>query len=467
MKLLQKFLTTRTIFLAIIILSIFTNFYQLEKTHLFEWDQERDAQVVYERIIQQKSPTLLGSRAVGPEGFFLGPLHYYVLTPFYAVTKGDPIAASILAGLIGVVTTAGYIFITNKLFGSKVAIFAGLFSALLPQLTAWNVMYMPLLTILMYYCIYQIIQKRYSFLIGAFIILSLTFQAHAAAVYLAIQLGLTIAYIIFIDKSLKKIFRPTAIGLIIFVLSFAPLIIFDIRHDFLNTKLLLGFLNSNTAHQGIDFTRALIIYIRNPNLLTFTHNAQLVASLNITLILITIIATHLIFTTKKFSSKNQRIMHMITIYSWIAVPLITLSFYKGTISEYYFSTVTSLLILFAAYVCAHFWKKQLRFVIAVIIIGLVIGNIRPVLTRDDPASLHYKKALVKYMADQHDPYFSLSYNVPLGRGYGFAYLLSYYGIKPDDTKPTPKYFLRIAPEIEENGLSEKEFGAYYLSKRVE
>lgn len=251
------------------------------------------------------------------------------------------------------------------------------------------------------------------------------------------------------------------------MLSFTPLILFDVRHDFLNTKLLLGFLNSNTTHQGIDFTRALIIYIRNPNLLTFTHSAQLVAALNIALIPITIIATHLIFTAKKFNTNNQRIMHMITNYSWIAVPLITLSFYKGTISEYYFSTVTSLLILFAAYVCAHFWKKQMRFVIAVIMIGLVIGNIRPMLTRDDPASLHYKKALVKYMADQHDSYFSLSYNVPLGRGYGFAYLLRYYGIKPDDTKPVPKYFLRIAPEVEENGLPEKEFGAYYLSKRVE
>lgn len=466
-KSLQKFLTNRTIFPAIIILSIFTNFYQLEKTHLFEWDQERDAQVVYERIVQQKSPTLLGSRAVGPEGFFLGPLHYYILTPFYAATQGDPIAAPILTALIGVFTTAAYMFVAYKLFSYKSAVFAGLFSALLPQLTAWNVMYMPLLTILMYYCIYQIIQKRYSFLIGAFVVLSLAFQAHAAAIYLALQLTIVIIYIVAVDKSFKKVFRSLSIGLIIFTFSFTPLILFDVRHDFLNTKLLFGFLNTNTVHQGIDFTRALIIYIRNPNLLTFTHNAAIVAALNITLIILTFIAARIIFTSKKFSEKNQGVVHMIMIFSWIAVPLITLSLYSGTISEYYFSTVTSLTILFAAYLCAHFWKKQLRYVVGVMMIGLVIGNIKPVLTRDDPASLFYKKALVKYMADQHDPYFSLSYNVPLGRGYGFAYLLSYYGIKPDDTKPIPKYFLRIAPEIEENGLPEKAFGAYYLSKRVE
>jgi hypothetical protein len=293
---------------------------------------------------------------------------------------------------------------------------------------------------------------------------ALGFQAHAAAIYLAIQLATALAYIIFVEKSFGKISKKLAIGIGIFVLSFTPLILFDIRHDFLNTKLLLGFLNSNTAKQGIDFTRALIIYIRNPNLLTFFHNREIQAGMNIILIVITLFAGHHYMNKDKYSTKMQ----LINIYSWILIPLVTLSLYKGTISEYYFVTVTSLLILFAGYFCALLAeKKQSGLLVAGVLTLLAVGNLYPVLQRDDPTSLYYKKALVKYMANQKDPYFSLSYNVPLGRGYGFAYLLRYNGIQPDDTKPTPKYFLRIEPEQEENGLPEQKFGAYMLSKRVE
>lgn len=65
--------------LLIILVSIVFKGYRLAELMPFEWDQERDAQMMWQMLKDYK-PTLIGPRAVGADGFFLGPWWYYFLT---------------------------------------------------------------------------------------------------------------------------------------------------------------------------------------------------------------------------------------------------------------------------------------------------------------------------------------------------------------------------------------------------
>ena len=469
------------IFTLIILLSIFTNYYHLEKTHNFEWDQDRDATEVYTNIIQQKKPTLIGPRVVGPEGFFVGPLHYYILTPFYALAHGDPIAALIAAGLIGVMTTATYTYIARKLFNNTAAIYAGTISALMPQLVAWNVMYMPLLTILMYFALHNILEKhRLNLNIPlAFLLFGLALQAHFSAAFLGIELLIALGLVmakkpspqLFQLLQWRPLLKPIFIGICIFSVTFAPLILFDIRHDFLNTKLFFSFFTKN-SEKTLDITRAFIIFIRNPNIFAFMNNKTALATINIIFAMITLGAGWRLYRKTNDSKHN----HLILLLTWILIPFITLTFYSGTISEYYFVTITALVPLFigvfASQLPAVIMQKNRNQAYArisqVALIAFftiaILANVQQALHRDSLTSLFYKKAVIKYIADQKDPFFSLNYNVPLGQGYGFTYLLHYYGIKQDDSKPIPKYVIRIEPAPRNNYLPEKEFGVFKVSK---
>lgn len=456
-------LISKALIAVVVTLSIWTNFHNLEKTHNFAWDQERDAEIVYERIIREKSPTLIGPRVVGPEGFHIGPLHYYVLVPFYMATSGDPIAGPIAAGLMGVLTTIGYIYLARKLFDDTAAITAGLMSALMPQLSAWNVMYMPLLTIFMYYSLYQILKKEYKFYIPALLIIALALQAHFSAIFLILQLIIVTAFVIFQNKKHfpKKAMKPSLIGLGILIASFAPLILFDVRHDFINTKLFFAFFTGNTETQMLDLTRAFTIYVRNLNIFSFTAQGTTLAIANIMLWIVAVGEG-----IRLYKSDRPQLVNLLI---WMSIPLIALSFYSGTISEYYFVTVLSLIPLFIGSFISFISTKQ-RTIMVLITIGFLIityGNVKAMYNRESESSLYHKHNLVKYMDDQNDEAFSLAYNVPLGRGFGFSYLLRYHNLIPDDTLPTPKYFIRMPPEENESGLEEIEFGVFRLSKRTE
>jgi len=77
-----------TLLLIILVIFLFFRFYRINQRVQFDWDQERDAQVIKE--ILSGHLTLLGPRVLGPDKFFLAPYFYYLLTPFYLLTNLHP-----------------------------------------------------------------------------------------------------------------------------------------------------------------------------------------------------------------------------------------------------------------------------------------------------------------------------------------------------------------------------------------
>jgi hypothetical protein len=425
---------------ALLLLSVFTNFYRAEYRYGFGWDQARDAQIVFFKIIKDLDFALIGPRVVGIDGFFLGPLHYYLLVPFYILFKGDPIAGVYLAGIVGVLTTiAGYL-ISLQIFKNKLtSLVFGFILALNPVTISWNVMYMPLFSLVFYYFLIQIVKKRYKFIPYSLVLLAMMLQFHFSTIFLVVPFALTIFYSFKNDSGFnipKKQFL-TAFGL--FLLSFAPLIVFDVKNDFLNTKLFFNFFFGNKSYLGFNFSVPLHIFSKAISSVYLPFNGTF------------IVTCIYLYESIKTKDKGFFLLNLV----WLLVPITILLFYTGQISEYYFTTVLIVIMMYLAnFISRLLSTKVIRvpvsIVVTVLFASYFTGFVRNISDYNNPESIFNKKQIVKFLVKQKkDKVFNVSYSTYTGGNVGFDYLFKWYGKEPQNV-PEGHLYTIVIPAYSED-----------------
>lgn len=237
------------IILLTIISSIF-RFHKLPERQYWMIDEERDAFII-KKIIKDKRPTLIGGAL--PGGFYLAPGYFYISAFFYFFTDGNPQGLGYIAAFLGAVSTIIIFYVTKTLFNGRAAILAAIFYtfsylAVIYNRTWWPLTFSPMISLASYFLLFQIIKTRnlklsipLSFLM---VVAVQTDPSNFATLVLIIILW------IFAKLPIKSKYTITALVILIF--SHIPLLIFDIRHDFLNTKALISFFSGNTG-AGINF----------------------------------------------------------------------------------------------------------------------------------------------------------------------------------------------------------------------
>jgi len=142
----------------IIIFIVFFTFrtYNINERLGFGWDQERDAKVAAE--ILSGNITLLGPRVQGATGFFLPPYFFYLITPFYALTGGNPTATAIFVGFWSILFIGVSYLVFTRIFSERIAlIFLAIWAvnplAISIDTITWNPVAIPLLAILLIYAL--------------------------------------------------------------------------------------------------------------------------------------------------------------------------------------------------------------------------------------------------------------------------------------------------------------------------
>jgi hypothetical protein len=401
--------------------SLFFSLLKLSKGYTFEWDQSDDASKVFS-IISQKKPLLIGPRVSNDNGFFVGPYHYYYLLPFYLLTKGDPIAGAYAVVFINILTTIISFFLIRKISNTKIAFISSLIISLSLGKICWSAMYAPLIAIIAFYICYQAINHKFYFPTACL------FAGFVSNLHLVpASLIPIIIFSFFLSKN-KANRKEILIGLLFFCLPFLPLIIFDLRHNFLNFNKFIMML-SGTDNVG---------YITNK----YIWLRSFWRSLNIFNIF-PLIAERLFFLVVLFSSpfvfkgKNNKILILI----WILFPILILSQYSGAISEYYYGMVTSLIPFFLTLILFKIIKNKL--ILSLIISSILFLSIRNlVISKSASVTLNDKKNIVNYLINQkQDQPFNLSYETGIGLDFGFNYLFEYQGKLPENTNDAHLYTL--------------------------
>lgn len=305
---------------------------------VFHVDIARDFLLI-DDMIDSRKPSLIGPRSSIP-GFFHGPLWYYINVPAFLICSGNPVCVgwSWLAYLplyIGMI-----FFITQKIFNSKTAFFAG--SLALPLITvSINNLFNPFGAFFLYPLVI-FFQYRYqnthkpSYLILGFFANGLIFQFQTAFAF-PILLAQTILLLLELIKTKKfsHLLSPLAI-----IPSFITFLVFDLRHSFLQTKSVLNFITSSDNKSSVSLSGNLIKQLK----LASSSWISPFINLEKTAILLTsLIFIFLLFKSVKNHHKVFRIMA-----THLLVFAVFMTFYPGQVWGFYTWPLANIGLLTAA-----------------------------------------------------------------------------------------------------------------------
>lgn len=356
----------------ILALATFLRFYKLSEYMTFLGDEGRDALVIRGILIDHHIPLIGPPTSVG--NIYLGPLYYYMMTIPMTVFWLNPVAASGMDASIGVLTVFLIYFVSKRWFSKEAGLIASFLYAVSPvtitsSRSSWNPNPAPFFAILGMYCLYKIHKSNslwWFILAGAFFAAALQMH-YLALILIPIALIIWVGEIIFRLTSNKKMGRLIT-GLFLAALSFIivmfPLILFDLRHNFLNYRAIMEL----TANGGVVNVNIFQNLSRIPVIFYHDLIGRYIAVENVSIsIIISLLVLVPFFTI--------RIWPIFILLVWLFVGLMGLSFYQQDIYDHYlgFENPVPFILLGAVFVAIKFVKRiQLKKVLIVMFIALVL-----------------------------------------------------------------------------------------------
>ncbi|OGV96076.1 hypothetical protein A2W24_00875 [Microgenomates group bacterium RBG_16_45_19] len=238
---------------GLVIWGAWLRLYHLRETLIFQGDQGRDAMIAAE-MLTQGNLTLIGPvTSVG--NMYLGPFYYYFMVPFLALTYPDPIGPAYGVALANIAALVVIYLMAKEMFSRTTALISlGLLTFTLPVVYlsrfSWNPNLAPLVGLLLVWSLYRFwVNLDYRQLLISGLLLSILSQLHYLAL---IMLPVTVMVygISFRQNPTARgqLTRYGLIALVIYLLSWLPLIIFNSRHDQLILSGFEQFLANRETH---------------------------------------------------------------------------------------------------------------------------------------------------------------------------------------------------------------------------
>ena len=407
---------------GITLIFCFFRFYKLPKKFGFDWDAERDAFMI--KNILSGRLTLIGPRVLGPSGFFLPPYFYYILAPFYFLSKLDPRALLIFLYSYNVIFLAVSISVLSRVFSKKVALLFIGFWAIAPytismDTVVWNPIAIPLVFVIFIYLVNRyIVSRRAGFLFLSALFFSLGVSFHVQFLVYGLF------YLPLLAKILPDL-RKTALLILGLILPFVPLFLFDVRHGFINTKLILEMFTGGIVRDNFQIVYVWSNYLTRLLLVNFNNQGAIVFYL----VLLVFLALYVYM--KKRNSSIWKGMLLV----WILFPLFFYLYGKRP-SEYYFNFLTPVFIIFTASFISDLLgnRNVVGKLLGVLILLLMGWRCFPFAFSHakyiDAKSYFNKERVVRLLwsITEKSPPFNVSYTVPLGEDVGFRYMVDYFKI---------------------------------------
>jgi len=375
---------------------IFFRFYNLEKWASFNWDQIDNAWASLRIILAHKYP-LVGMVAKANSGLYIGPLYYYLTALFYSITRLDPIASPLLAGVTGIFSFITLAFVTKRLFNKKIALvscFIYAFSSYIIEFerSQWPVNFIAPVSLLIFYYLYRVITGKPKYLIHLSIVLGLSFQIHFTSIFYPIIVLLSLPFLPFNKKSVKYY----ALSIFIVMVSLIPQILYYTKANSHNANTIRSYFR--TFYHGFHLRRVWQLapdaFIKFVSLLNtpydFLRNS----------VFLFIPVFSFLFTRERPDKNRMKLCYLL--FLWIIVPWIIFSTYKGELSDYYFTLQLYMDIFVLAYISVWIWEQKLLvFKIMIGAFWLYYGavNMQKFL-RTDNGNLLKNKLLVKQAVEE-------------------------------------------------------------------
>lgn len=239
---------------------IFFRFYKISEFITFLGDQGRDAIVIKRILTLEHLPAIGPTSSVG--SVFLGPLYYYLVAPFMLFSWFNPVGLAIGIAILSVIGLCLLYFVIQKEVDTRTALFtftlAG-FSWVVLEFSrfSWNPNLLPFIGFFATYCFFKMCTRtslRQALLFGLLFGFASLHLHYLTLLMAPFYLILFFVYLIRTKKR-KNLFFAGITAFAGFLFMMIPLLFFDLKNNFLNTKNLLaifskGELVNNTSYLG-------------------------------------------------------------------------------------------------------------------------------------------------------------------------------------------------------------------------
>jgi len=344
-------------FLLLIILLIggFLRFYRIKEYMTFLGDEGRDALVVKRIIIDHKF-TLLGPiTSVG--SMYMGPIYYYFMVPFLWLWHFDPVGPSIMVALFAELTIALIFLLGTEFFSPIAGLIAAFLYAVSPLTvnygrSSWNPNIVPFFSLLIIYSLLKLIVKRqHQWFLVIGLALGVLLQLHYVTLMF---IPIIFVCLIFYRPHLKL--NQYFGGTIAFFTSYSPFLLFELRHQFVNTRAAWHFVTTQKSGQPFNlftiFATISDVVVRLFWRLVVVTNAEFTK-----LFLLGLVMTlYIYFRNSKRNLKNRLSLNILLL--WLIIGIISFGLYSGIIYDYYFGGLFAAPFILTAIALTFLWQKS-------------------------------------------------------------------------------------------------------------
>jgi len=336
------------ILIAILLIGSFSRLYKISEYMTFLGDEGRDVIIVRRLLTEGHTPLIGPGTSIG--NMYLGPLYYYFMAPGLLLANFSPVGPAVQIAILGVLTIFLVWYAGREWFGKNVGLIAAGLYAISPTVIiysrySWNPNIMPFFALLSVYSIWRVWKNNgFKWLLVLGVSFAFVLQSHYLGLLLAPPLGvfwfLAIKNV-WKDKT-QKLFaiRYSLFALTIFAFLMSPLLIFDIRHDWINFNAMKKFF---TERQTTVSARPWSSIPKLPALFVQINQSLLSGgSLLVSKIISAVFAISALWLFIKNRKKPDFLIEYgqhILLFAWMLFALIGFGIYKQNIYDHYFGFV--------------------------------------------------------------------------------------------------------------------------------
>lgn len=447
------------VFGFILLLGLFFRAYKVIDWFEFAHDGGRYSWIVKD-IVVDKHIRLIGQMTTA-HGIFIGPLFYYLLIPFFFLTKMDPVGAVIPITIIGVLTVASYYYVFSRLFGKEVGLIASFLYAVFLSPVFFDRRVVPstptnLWLVWYFYVVVSILRGRYQVLPILGLLAGLIWHIHIA---LLPTLAVIPAAVV-LSKKIPNI-KQVILSLAAFLIPFSPFLFFETRHNFSQTAAFIrDFTVNHGGGTGFDKLNLVIIKIAS-NINKLFFYPQDLKFINHTLFAIFVLSLGIILVKKKLLSLAE----LLVFYFWIGTIILFYTFSSSPISEYYFANIEIIFLAIASmalYLLYKFFPFG-KYLVVALLAFVFLKNISFLLTTQIyKKGYNERKAVVLYIKEDSYkkglPCVSVSYITTPGENVGFRYFFWLNNLHITQIREDSATYSIVIPRELAWGANEKDFG---------
>jgi hypothetical protein len=437
--------------LLLIIFAFLLRVVKLEELFYFTYDESVFAFVGRRLLLWNHLPLIGG---VTPFGVHVAPYFYWFFAGTLILGKLDPLFWGYVSAALGAAATILIYVVATKIDSKKVGFLAASFwtfsyLANLYDRHFWGLTFGPIFSILVIYLLYKIIKGNEKFVYALGFTLGLVI--HADLSFYMFFIMSVVSWIVF-KIQVKK---STFIALGIIAASFLPLVVFDLRHDFANTRPILEFLQSGKNTPEFSWTKAQenallfprtfarFVYPQGDNEISkqysycqvFAKEKLGTVSLPVAAISSLIILAFAYWSFKKSKNVGWKLVSLLVLLYFVGIQFYG-TILRADIFEHYLSGIFVLFSLIFAKVLSSFPRK----IMLSALVLFVAWNLCKLSLAKNDLGLKVKRNAINYtMQVVGDRPFSLDSLSTCWKLNGYRYLFSVYGQEPVKSYVDPNF----------------------------